>query len=270
LQGIGRALAEKFLRLGDNVVICARSPDGVDAAVKEMAAKYGEDRVVGAACDVSSPDDLERLAKFAQDALGSIDVWINNAGTNAYSYGPLFEQDPAELRQICETNVLGIMLGCRQAIRTMKDQPGGGHIFNMDGAGADGSPTPRFAAYGSTKHAIVQLNESLAAELKSAGLDAKVQVHNLSPGMVTTELLMSGSDTTQARWFINCLAEETATVADFLVPKVRDVVTVLERAPLSQGLARKDIRFLTKLDAFKRIVTKAVLGKNKGRWVPEE
>ncbi len=36
----------------------------------------------------------------------------------------------------------------RQAIRVMREQPAGGHIFNMDGAGADGGATPRFAAYG--------------------------------------------------------------------------------------------------------------------------
>lgn len=51
-----------------------------------------------------------------------------------------------------------------QAIRVMKDQPAG-HIFNMDGAGADGSPTPRFAAYGATKRSLAQLGKSVSAEL---------------------------------------------------------------------------------------------------------
>lgn len=131
----------------------------------------------------------------------------------------------------------------------MRDQPRGGHVFNMDGAGADGNPTPRFAAYGATKRSLAQvrvvcrlllvaslaltrrspglpppprpdgctpalpdaarpstpqLGKSLEAELKLAKI-SNVGIHNLSPGMVTTELLMSGANTPQARWFINAL-----------------------------------------------------------------
>lgn len=48
-----------------------------------------------------------------------------------------------------------------QAIRVMREQRAGGHIFNMDGAGADGDATPRFAAYGATKRGLVQLSKSL-------------------------------------------------------------------------------------------------------------
>ena len=113
---------------------------------------------------------------------------------------------------------------CRlQAIRLMKDQPSGGHIFNMDGAGADGGATPRFAAYGASMRGLAQLGKSLQvlalratpasllkgmvlspaklqnylisllqAELKLLNIE-NVGLHNLSPGMVTTELLMSGT-----------------------------------------------------------------------------
>lgn len=48
-----------------------------------------------------------------------------------------------------------------KAIRVMRDQRAGGHIFNMDGAGADGGATPRFAAYGATKRGLMQLSKSL-------------------------------------------------------------------------------------------------------------
>lgn len=68
---------------------------------------------------------------------------MNNAGSNGYSFGPLMEQSEEELVSIVETNVLGTMLGCREAIRVMRSQRSGGHVFNMDGAGADGGATPR-------------------------------------------------------------------------------------------------------------------------------
>lgn len=73
----------------------------------------------------------------------------------------------------------------------MRNQKEDGHIFNMDGAGADGGGTPRFAAYGATKRGLEQLSKSLNSELRMLGLK-NVAVHNLSPGMVTTDLLMAG------------------------------------------------------------------------------
>ncbi|GJM96056.1 hypothetical protein PR202_ga12862 [Eleusine coracana subsp. coracana] len=78
----------------------------------------------------------------------------------------------------------------------MRNQPRGGHIFNIDGAGSDGRPTPRFAAYGATKRSVVHLTKSLQAELQMNEVN-NVMVHNLSPGMVTTDLLMSGATTKQ-------------------------------------------------------------------------
>jgi len=52
-----------------------------------------------------------------------------------------------------------------QAIELMRRQEGGGHIFNMDGAGADGSATPRFAAYGASKRGLAQLGKSLQVRM---------------------------------------------------------------------------------------------------------
>lgn len=57
-------------------------------------------------------------------------------------------------------------------------------VICADGAGADGSATPRFAAYGATKRSLAQLGKSLEAELKLLGVK-NVGVHNLSPGMVS-------------------------------------------------------------------------------------
>ena len=56
-----------------------------------------------------------------------------------------------QLSKVVNTNLLGCLLCTRAAWRLMREQPTGGHIFNMDGAGANGSPTPQYAAYGATK-----------------------------------------------------------------------------------------------------------------------
>lgn len=69
---------------------------------------------------------------------------INNAGSNAYSFKPLAEASDEDLIQVVTTNTLGLMICCREAINLMQNQPRGGHIFNIDGAGSDGRPTPRY------------------------------------------------------------------------------------------------------------------------------
>eukprot|EP00271_Cylindrocystis_brebissonii_P004121 TRINITY_DN1559_c1_g1_i1.p1 TRINITY_DN1559_c1_g1~~TRINITY_DN1559_c1_g1_i1.p1 ORF type:complete len:396 (-),score=56.44 TRINITY_DN1559_c1_g1_i1:570-1595(-) len=261
-KGLGLALAREFLRSGDRVVICSRSEDKVAETALQLTQEFGEDSVAGVACDVREASDVGRLADFAKEKFKHIDIWINNAGSNAYSYGPLVDSDDQHLAEIVGTNTLGVMLCCRQAIRLMREQPRGGHVFNMDGAGADGGATPRFAAYGATKRSLAQLTKSLQAELGM--LDIKnVTVHNLSPGMVTTELLMAGATTRQARFFINALAEPADEVASYLVPRVREVAT-------SGRSSSSYIRFLTSPKAYSQILARLLFRARKDRYVVEE
>ncbi len=62
----------------------------------------------------------------------------------------LLETTPERIARVVQTNLLGSLLCTRAAARAMA-ATGGGHIFNMDGAGADGQATPQYAAYGATK-----------------------------------------------------------------------------------------------------------------------
>lgn len=72
------------------------------------------------------------------------------------------DSSPEQLQQVVSTNMVGSLLCTRAAMQVMRKQSSGGHIFNMDGAGADGMPTPQYAAYGATK-AGVTLASSLSA-----------------------------------------------------------------------------------------------------------
>ncbi|CAM6084390.1 unnamed protein product [Calypogeia fissa] len=261
-KGIGYALAKQFLREGDNVIVCSRSEERVQKALKELRREFGEDQVLGTTCDVRNINSVQALAQFAKMKLGYVDIWINNAGTNAYSYKTLVDTNDAAIEEIVTTNTLGVMLCCREAIRTMRDQPRGGHIFNMDGAGADGNPTPRFAVYGATKRSLAQFTKSLQAELKQLSIK-NVGIHDLSPGMVTTDLLMSGSDTRQAKFFINVLAEPADEVASYLVPRIRAV-------PGDKNKSSKYIRFLTGFKAYTQILARLIFKARKDRFVPED
>ncbi|XP_031475805.1 chlorophyll(ide) b reductase NOL, chloroplastic isoform X2 [Nymphaea colorata] len=231
-KGIGYALAKEFLKAGDNIIICSRSEERVESAVRNLREEFGQH------------------------------VWINNAGSNAYSYKPLTETSDEDLMEVVTTNTLGLMLCCREAIKMMASQPRGGHVFNIDGAGSDGRPTPRFAAYGATKRSVVHLTKSLQAELRMHEIN-NVMVHNLSPGMVTTDLLMSGALTKQAKFFINVLAEPADVVAEYLVPCIRAV-------PLNGSTRPTYIRFLTGLKAYSQIFSRIAFGARRNRYMLED
>ncbi|CAA0831461.1 Chlorophyll(ide) b reductase NOL- chloroplastic [Striga hermonthica] len=261
-KGIGYALAKEFLKAGDNVIICSRSDERVKSATESLQVETGKQHVWGIKCDVREGDDVKNLVSFAQNQLKYIDIWINNAGSNAYCYKPLMEASDEDLIEVVSTNTLGLMICCREAINMMQTQSRGGHIFNIDGAGSDGRPTPRFAAYGATKRSVVHLTKSLQAELRMQDVK-NVIVHNLSPGMVTTDLLMSGANTKQAKFFINVLAEPAEVVAQYLVPNIRSV-------PTSGSAKPTYIRFLTGLKAYSQIFSRFAFGARRNRYVLED
>ncbi|KAK6941518.1 Short-chain dehydrogenase/reductase SDR [Dillenia turbinata] len=229
-RGLGKALAREFLLSGDHVVVTSRSPESVDMIVKELEENLKEGiltavgkskknlahaKVVGIACDVCQPNDVEKLANFAVNELGSIDIWINNAGTNK-GFRPLLNFSDEDIKQIVSTNLVGSLICTREAMHVMGKQNKGGHIFNMDGAGSGGSSTPLTAVYGSTKCGLRQLQASLLKESKRSNIG----VHTASPGMVLTDLLLSGS-TIQNKQMFNIICELPETVARTLVPRMR-------------------------------------------------
>jgi len=264
-KGIGYQLAREFVRAGDEVIISSRNYSNVRQAVKSLHEEFGQDiNISGVTCDVSKEREVSDLADYARDEFGSVHLWINNAGTNAYQYTTLSEFTESDLREILETNMLGVMLACKEAVRVMRYQHEDGHIFNMEGAGANGRPTPRFAAYGATKRAITQFNDSLIAELKLLNI-SNIGVHTLSPGMCVTDLLMCGNLTSQSKFFINCLAEPPEIPAQHLVPLVRQV----PQETGIFGIRSKKVEYLTQTKAYSQIFKRLLFNERKDRHVQE-
>ncbi|KAL6769201.1 NYC1 [Auxenochlorella protothecoides x Auxenochlorella symbiontica] len=224
-RGIGKALAREFLRAGDRVVVTSRSLADAQAAAAALVGEGvgGAPRsVIGLACDVGDAGSVEALAGAAMHQLGGVDVWINNAGTSG-GFQMFKEQSLEVMESVVRTNLVGCLLCTRVALRTLGSQPTGGHVFNMDGAGAGGGPTPGFATYGATKAGIAQLLESVVRERagKAGGREGGgAALHNLSPGMALTDLLLAGA-TPGTKAAFNVLCEQPETVAAHLVPRMR-------------------------------------------------
>lgn len=117
-------------------------------------------------------------------------------------------------------------------------------FYHPPSGSAHALPALQYAAYGATKCAIAQLLKTLQHE--AAGLANPVRIHNLSPGMVLTPLLLEGA-TPSSKQVFNILCEHPETVAAFLVPRLRSVV--------ARGEAGTAIRFLTPTRALAKFLT---------------
>ena len=215
-RGIGRGLAENFLASGCAVVISGRQQDIVDALVLDLAGRFGEDRVTGAACEITDSGQLQGLWDAAARRFGAVDIWINNAGVSV-PRKPLHETDPLDISRVVDINLGGLLLANRVALRGMLEQ-GSGQIWNMEGFGSGGQVQPGMCAYGATKRAVNYINKALQKEIA----DTAVQVCTLSPGIVVTDLLLGDYDTSSAEWekskkIFNILGDKVETVTPFLV-----------------------------------------------------
>jgi NAD(P)-dependent dehydrogenase (short-subunit alcohol dehydrogenase family) len=181
-QGLGKTIAEQFLREGANVVLCARSEKDLSATRAELAKKFPAQKVFAQPCDVSDEAQVNALAAFALRELGSLQALVLNAGV----YGPMgpTESVPlAEWRRALEINLFGLLLPSRAVIPHFK-KTGRGKIVVLSGGGAT-NPLPNISAYAASKAAVVRLMETLAEELKSFHVD----VNAIAPGAMATRLV---------------------------------------------------------------------------------
>ena len=124
-RGLGLALANEFLSLGDQVVIAARDEAACAAAVRQLQQQHPQSQVHQTTCDVTQPDQMQHLAAFAQEKLGQVDIWVNNAGCSQIPKAPLADTATEQIQRIVGTNMLGTLLGSQAAIQTMRSQASG-------------------------------------------------------------------------------------------------------------------------------------------------
>jgi NAD(P)-dependent dehydrogenase (short-subunit alcohol dehydrogenase family) len=242
-RGIGRGLAECFLARDCAVVISGRQQPAVDELVATLGERFGKERIAGVACEVTDAAQLQNLWDTAVQRFGSVDVWINNAGISVPRL-PLAEADPADILQIVDVNLGGLLLANRVALRGMLAQ-NSGQIWNMEGFGSGGQAQPGMCAYGATKRAVNYINKALQKEVKDTG----VQVCTLSPGIVVTDLLIGDYDTSSAEW------QKSKKIFNILGDKVETVTPFLADGILKASKSGSKVAWLTTGKAFRRFMT---------------
>ena len=225
-RGIGRVIALQLSESGAAVAVCARSEDEVSRVAHEIRERQGQAMAVQA--DVSRRSDVERMAAQVQDALGHVDLLVNNAA-RALPFGPLAETDPDEWWEMLEVNLRG-PLYCSRAVLPGMLARGYGRIVNVS-SGAGLGVTPMMSAYVVSKTALFRLTENLDVETRSQG----VFVFAIDPGLVrsamSTQALSCGIPSVEQMfqgWFdnaVNVPPERAARLVAYLASGKADVLS---------------------------------------------
>ncbi len=174
-QGIGKSIARALVAEGMSVAI-----GDLDLPLARITAAELGDRAVALDLDVTSPASVRAFVTAAEEALGPLDVMVNNAGIMLV--GEFAKEDDRGTDLQLDVNVRGVLNGCKAAVQVMADR-GRGHIVNIAST-AGKVAVPRLVTYTTSKHAVVGATDSLRAELRGTGID----VSAIMPVPVNTRL----------------------------------------------------------------------------------
>ena len=177
-RGIGYCIAERLLKEGAEVYLCARDAKTLKQSLEELR-KQGDGRVEGMTADVGRYEDCRKLIHTAAEHFGGIDLLVNNAGIGIMK--PVDQLTPAEWDATIHTNLSGAFYCCREAIPIMR-QRGGGYIFNISSL-AGVNPFPGGSAYNASKFGLNGFSEAMMQDVRYDG----IRVSYIMPGSVDTD-----------------------------------------------------------------------------------
>lgn len=183
-RGIGRAICLAFADEGAHVVIAADVESQVNDVAAEVAGRHR--KAVACRCDVVKPDEVERLLRVTLAAFGNVDVLVNCAGVVG-KRAFIVDADDAEWRRVIDVNVFGTYHCIKTFLPAMMRQREGRIINIASISGKQASPTN--AAYCASKHAVIGVTRTVAAELGLLGLPG-ITVNAICPGVVNTDMIL--------------------------------------------------------------------------------
>src|SRR5690606_14393400 len=180
-RGLGKEMAEALAEAGAKLMLCARRPEWLDETVAEIEGRGFT--VEGLVCDVSAPNEVQRLVDAAVAKFGSVDILVNNAGI---SWGAMPEEMPFDKwKKVLDVNLTGCFLMAQAAGREMLKR-GHGSIINITSiAGMTSSANgPFYAGYAASKAGLIGLTRELAASWGRRG----IRVNAIAPGFFSSRL----------------------------------------------------------------------------------
>ena len=177
-RGVGRATALALAREGARIAVAARTASEIEAVAREVSAAGGT--AVAIRTDLAAEDDIRRLVREAEAALGPTDILVNNAGI--LKLAPIAQTSAELWDEMLSVNLRAVFLACREVLPGMKERRSG-RIVNV-GSMAGRRGYVEQGAYCAAKHGLIGLSKVLALETQAYG----IRVHVIAPGGVLTGL----------------------------------------------------------------------------------
>jgi short-subunit dehydrogenase len=224
-SGIGKAAALAFAAKGARVVLIARRENLLNEVAAEIKEKFCAETLVIPA-DISLEKDLSRIITEVEAKFGHIDILVNNAGMSRG--GPIVEQNPADIRKIVATNLVGMIRLTQLVLPGMK-QRNYGQIVNISSIGGILIP-PGLAVYGMTKAGIDAFSQSIRRELQATNVGVTV----VFPGWTRTQLIEHmNADKMRETLLVNPLLP--LGEADYVAREIVDAVRLKKREVVMGG-----------------------------------
>ncbi|HEY7534937.1 MAG TPA: glucose 1-dehydrogenase [Thermodesulfobacteriota bacterium] len=179
--GIGKQMAEGLAEAGANLVICARNLDGCIKAAEEIGKETGV-KTLALKCDVSSPEDVEKMVKNTLNEFGKVDILVNNAGI---ATGGLPEDMNLEgWESVIRVNLTGTFL-CSKEVGKVMIKAKRGKIINLASVmGFRSTELVSAPSYVTTKGGIISLTQELAVRW----ISHNINVNAIAPGWFPTHM----------------------------------------------------------------------------------
>ncbi|WP_018924313.1 SDR family NAD(P)-dependent oxidoreductase [Salsuginibacillus kocurii] len=179
-SGIGRQVALTLAKKGAAVTIADISEEGGQETVNLIEKAGG--RALFVKTDVSKLEDIKHYVQKTKETFGKIDMFFNNAGIEGQVV-PLGDYPEDVFEKVVDINLKGSFYGLKYVIQAMLENGGGAVVNTASNAGLVGSPG--VSAYSGTKHAVVGLTKTAAAEY--AGQN--IQINAIAPGPTATDMM---------------------------------------------------------------------------------
>lgn len=180
--GIGESIVRLFHKHGAQVCLVDINDDAGQRLSDSLG---GDSNICFFHCDVTKEDDVRRAVDFTVEKFGALDIMVNNAGVAGPPCSDIRNVDLSDFEKIFDINVKGVFLGMKHAARAMIPCKKGSIISLSSVSTILGGLGPH--AYTGSKHAVLGLTKSVAAELGVHG----IRVNCVSPYAVPTNLAMA-------------------------------------------------------------------------------
>lgn len=182
-SGLGEGMAREFAARGDNLALCARRTERLEALREELADKHPQITISIRVLDVNDHDQIFSVFRAFQQEFGTLDRIIVNAGIGKGQ--PLGSGRFNANRQTAETNFVAALAQMEAAMEIFREQ-NCGHLVTVSSVTAIRGMPGNVTTYAATKMGIAALSEGLRVELKKA--KSPIKVTTLYPGYIRTEI----------------------------------------------------------------------------------